>query len=90
MRYFAIIVALGGGFAAHSQQLAHFHHLHLNSTDPESAIQFYTKHFNSERARFGGTMDAVWTQKSWILFNKVNQTPPFEILSSLYHMARKI
>jgi catechol 2,3-dioxygenase-like lactoylglutathione lyase family enzyme len=70
---------------AHAQQLAHFHHLHLNSTDPASAIEFYTTHFASERARFAG-MDALRTQNSWILFKKVTQPPPFEILSAIYHM----
>ncbi len=67
------------------RQLAHFHHLHLNSTDPEAAIKFYTTHFDCERAKFGGAMDAVRSQNSWILFNQVDQPPPSEIVSALYH-----
>jgi catechol 2,3-dioxygenase-like lactoylglutathione lyase family enzyme len=91
IRYLGMVCALAAAMTASCQQLAHFHHLHLNSTDPEAAIEFYTKHFNSERSRFGGSqpgaaMDAVWTQKSWILFNKANQAPPSEIISSIYHM----
>jgi catechol 2,3-dioxygenase-like lactoylglutathione lyase family enzyme len=58
----------------------------LNSTDPDAAIRFYAKHFNAEPAKFGGNMPALWTQKSWVLFNKVSQPPPPEILSSLYHI----
>ena len=68
-----------------AEPLVHFHHLHLNTTDPEAAIVFYTKHFNCERAKFAGVIDAVWTQKSWILFNKVDQPPPAEILSTIWH-----
>jgi len=80
------VAAVLFGMGAQAQQLAHFHHLHLNSTDPKAAIEFYTQHFNSEKARFGGSMDAVWTQKSWLLFNKVHQPPPSEIVAALYHM----
>jgi catechol 2,3-dioxygenase-like lactoylglutathione lyase family enzyme len=49
---------------------AHFHHLHLNSTDPAKAIEFYTNTFDCEKAKFAGVMDAVWAQKSWLLFTK--------------------
>jgi hypothetical protein len=49
-------------------QLAHFHHVHINAIDPEASIRFYTSHFNSERVKLGGTIDAVWAQKSWLLY----------------------
>jgi hypothetical protein len=54
-------------------QLAHFHHVHINAIDPEASIRFYTSHFNSERVKLEGTIDAVWAQKSWLLLNKVNR-----------------
>ena len=28
----------------------------------------------------------VWTQKSWLLFNKVKQPPPSEVVSPLFHI----
>jgi lactoylglutathione lyase len=64
---------------------AHFHHLHLNSTDPAKAIEFYTKTFDCEKAQFAGVLDAVWAQKSWLLFTKVAAPPPAEIISSIWH-----
>lgn len=67
-------------------QLAHFHHLHFNSVDPQAAIEFYTTRFNGEKAKLGGKVDAVWTGKSWLLFNKVSQPPPYEVVASLYHL----
>lgn len=67
------------------QALVRFHHLHLNSVDPEAAIQFYTTRFNGEKAKFGGE-DAVWTGRSWLLFNKVNQPPPSDIVASIWHL----
>ena len=64
---------------------AHFHHLHLNTTDPAAAIDFYTSKFDSEKGRFAGLMDAVWAQKSWMLFTKVSAPPPWELTSAVWH-----
>ncbi len=64
---------------------AHFHHLHLNTTDPKAAIDFYTSKFDCEKARFAGLVDAVWAQKSWMLFSKVEKAPPWELTSAIWH-----
>src|SRR5260370_42166720 len=66
--------------------LAHFHHVHLNSTDPAAAIDFYTSKFDCEKARFAGEIDAVSAQKSWLVFNKVKQPPKSEITSAIWHI----
>src|SRR5260370_702243 len=67
-------------------QLAHFHHVHLNTTDPAAAITFYTSKFDSEKASFAGLQDAVWAQKSWLLFTKVATPPKSEITSAIWHI----
>ncbi len=64
---------------------AHFHHLHLNTTDPAAAINFYTSKFDCEKGRFAGLLDAVWAQKSWLLFSKVSTPPPWELTSAIWH-----
>jgi catechol 2,3-dioxygenase-like lactoylglutathione lyase family enzyme len=64
---------------------AHFHHLHLNTPDPKAAIDFYTSKFDCERGRFAGALDAVWAQKSWLLFTKVSSPPPWELTSAIWH-----
>lgn len=64
---------------------AHFHHLHLNTTDPKAAIDFYTGKFDCEKAKFAGVEDAVWAQKSWLLFNKVNRPPAWELNTAVWH-----
>jgi catechol 2,3-dioxygenase-like lactoylglutathione lyase family enzyme len=66
-------------------QEAHFHHLHLNTPDPAAAIDFYTSKFDCEKAKFVGIADAVWAQKSWLLFNKVSKSPPWELTSAIWH-----
>lgn len=65
---------------------AQFHHVHLNVTDPQAAINFYTSKFDCEKGRFAGVMDAVWAQKSWLLFNKVSKPPAWEPVSSIWHI----
>jgi catechol 2,3-dioxygenase-like lactoylglutathione lyase family enzyme len=67
-------------------QLAHFHHVHLNATDPKAAIDFYTSKFDCEKAKFAGAFDAVWAQKSWLLFSKVAAPPKSEITSAIWHI----
>lgn len=64
---------------------ARFHPLHLNSTDPAAAIAFYTLKFDCEKARFAGVEDAVWAQRSWLLFHRVAQAPPWELVSVVWH-----
>src|SRR5262245_41985143 len=74
-------------FNLHAQEQAitpeiHFHHLHLNTLDPKAAIDFYTSKFDCEKARFAGAEEAVWAQKSWLLFNKVDKAPAWELTSA--------
>jgi len=63
-----------------------FHHVHLNSTDPDAAIDYYTSKFKAERRRFSDENDAVWTGDSWLLFNKVDTPPPSAMISALFHI----
>ena len=66
-------------------QVAHFHHVHINTTDPAAAIAFYTKHFDCEKSSYQG-QDAVWAQKSWLLFNKVSSAAPSDVISAIWHI----
>ena len=65
---------------------AHFHHVHLNTTDPAAAIEFYTTKFKARKERFAGLGDAVWTGDSWLLFTKVASPPPSELISPIWHI----
>ncbi|HLK19844.1 MAG TPA: VOC family protein [Bryobacteraceae bacterium] len=72
-------------WAQEKPAVAHFHHVHINSTDPAAAIEFYTKRFDCEKSSYKG-QDAVWAQKSWILFNRVSTPAPFEVISAIWHI----
>lgn len=64
----------------------HFHHLHLNVADPAAAANFYTGKFDCEKVKFAGKQDAVWAQKSWLLFTKVKTAPKLDLTSAIWHM----
>jgi catechol 2,3-dioxygenase-like lactoylglutathione lyase family enzyme len=79
------LLAFTASALAEDLPAAHFHHLHLNATDPAAAIAFYTRTFDCEKARFAGAEDAVWAQRSWLLFTKVGAAPPWEPVSPVWH-----
>lgn len=66
--------------------LTHFHHVHINSVDPKASIEFYTTKFDSEKAKFAGLAEAVWAQKSWLLFSKVAAPAPSDTVSTIWHI----
>jgi catechol 2,3-dioxygenase-like lactoylglutathione lyase family enzyme len=66
--------------------LARFHHVHLNVVDPQASINFYTSRFAAEKMKFAGLVDAVFAQKSWLLFTKVNQPAPSDLVSTIWHI----
>src|SRR5687768_18467294 len=81
----ALLACVLIAYPAAASAQSHFHHAHLNSTDPRAAIEFYTTHLSGEKGTFGGA-DAVWTQRSWLLFTRVKQPPPAEVVSPLFHI----
>lgn len=65
---------------------ARWHHVHINSTDPQKSVEFYASKFDCEKARYRDRVEAVWAQKSWLLFDKVSKAPPREIVSPIWHI----
>ena len=65
---------------------AHFHHVHLNTTDPQATIAFYKKFFGANDVRYRGVSDGLFTEKSFILLSKVAMPPPSNMGSSLWHI----
>jgi catechol 2,3-dioxygenase-like lactoylglutathione lyase family enzyme len=74
--------------AAHAQTplpAPGFHHLHLNSTNPDAAIDFYAKQFpSSSRTTFAGA-PALKIGKAYILFTKVSTPAPIEPQTAIWH-----
>jgi catechol 2,3-dioxygenase-like lactoylglutathione lyase family enzyme len=63
-----------------------FHHLHLNSTDPEAAINFYTRVFPStSKGSWGGFVALKSPNDVMVLFDKVGRPPQSEPQSAIWH-----
>jgi catechol 2,3-dioxygenase-like lactoylglutathione lyase family enzyme len=63
-----------------------FHHLHLNSVDPDAAIDFYARQFPSTRKGSWGGQPALFSPNDvMILFDKVDRPAPSEPQSAIWH-----
>jgi catechol 2,3-dioxygenase-like lactoylglutathione lyase family enzyme len=63
-----------------------FHHLHLNSVNPEAAIAFYTTQFpTTSRATFAGQPALRSPNNVWVLFNKVETPPATQPSTAFWH-----
>jgi len=63
-----------------------FHHLHLNSVDPDRAIEFYTHQFPSTaKGSWGGFAALKSPNDVLVLFTKVDAPPPTGPQSAIWH-----
>jgi catechol 2,3-dioxygenase-like lactoylglutathione lyase family enzyme len=64
---------------------ARFHHVHINSVDPESHVGFYAARFQSSASRFADR-PALSVDGMWFLFNAVAERPPSDPVSGFWHI----
>jgi catechol 2,3-dioxygenase-like lactoylglutathione lyase family enzyme len=63
-----------------------FHHLHLNSADPDRAIDFYTRQFpTTAKGQWGGFPALKSPNDVLVLFTKVDAPPPTKPQSAIWH-----
>ncbi len=63
-----------------------FHHLHLNSVDPEAAIAFYTRQFPTTAKTTWGGLPALQSPNNvLILFTTVATPPPAAPQTAIWH-----
>jgi catechol 2,3-dioxygenase-like lactoylglutathione lyase family enzyme len=63
-----------------------FHHLHLNSVDPDMAIDFYVRQFPStKKGNWAGHKALFSPNNVMILFDKVAAPPPTSPQSAIWH-----
>ena len=63
-----------------------FHHLHLNSLNPEAAIAFYTGQFPAtSRDTFAGAPALRSPNNVWILFTRVDAPPATQPATAFWH-----
>src|SRR5262245_13340187 len=81
----AAIVILTSAAPVTADEPAHFHHVRLNVTNVGESIRFYSRVFGAVPVKFRGT-DALFTERSLILFNKVVDPPPSGLVSGIWHI----
>ena len=63
-----------------------FHHLHLNSVDPDAAIDWYVRQFPSgSKGEWAGIPALLAPNNVMVLFNKVATPPASEPQSAIWH-----
>jgi catechol 2,3-dioxygenase-like lactoylglutathione lyase family enzyme len=63
-----------------------FHHLHLNSVDPDAAIEFYTRQFpTTTKGEWAGLPALLSPNSVMVLFNKVDTPAPTLPQSAIWH-----
>jgi catechol 2,3-dioxygenase-like lactoylglutathione lyase family enzyme len=62
-----------------------FHHLHLNSVNPDAAIDFYTMEFPSTTKTTLAGFPALKAGKVYVLFTKVSAPPALEPQTAIWH-----
>src|SRR5438128_10910878 len=63
-----------------------FHHLHLNSVDPDAAIGFYTRQFLTTRKTTWGGLPALASPNDvLVLFSRVATAPPTSPQPAIWH-----
>ena len=80
------LVSAGPPRPCRAEERAHFHHVRLNVTDVAKSVRFYARVFGATPVKFRGVADALFTEQSFILFNKVNTAPPSELTSAIWHI----
>ncbi len=74
------------GQAAEPVDAAHFHHVRLNVTDPARSIRYYRKVFGATPVKYRGRVDALFTERSFLLFNQVDAPPDATHNTGIWHM----
>jgi catechol 2,3-dioxygenase-like lactoylglutathione lyase family enzyme len=63
-----------------------FHHLHLNSVDPDAALDFYVRQFPTSKATSWGGLPALACPNDvLVLFTKVAAPPPTSPQTAIWH-----
>ena len=88
MRYFfllccALWLCVASGFT--QDAAPRFHHVHLNSTAPAKAVEFYTHAFDVTKPASIAGFTAVQSEAMYLLFNQVKTAPLTAPASALWH-----
>ena len=73
-------------FAQSKTEPAHFHHVHLNVTNPAKTLAFYKKNLGAVEVNYRNKSKSLFVERSFILLNKVTFPPAWQPHSALSHI----
>ncbi len=82
----AFLSSMAFAVSAEDVEPAHFHHVRFNVTHPEKTLEFYQKYLGAVKVKYRNDVDVLFTERSFILFNKVEKEPPSKLASALWHI----
>jgi catechol 2,3-dioxygenase-like lactoylglutathione lyase family enzyme len=65
---------------------AHFHHVRLNVVNPAESIKFYRRVFGAVPIKYRGGPEALFTERSFLLFNQVEQPADPTLNTGIWHI----
>lgn len=81
-----LVVGSIGQSVAVAAEPAHFHHVRLNVRDPKPSIEFYRKYYGAVPIKYRGNPDALFVERSFLLFNTVNTPPDGTLDTGIWHI----
>lgn len=71
---------------AEDAEPARFHHVHLNVTDVAKSMRYYARVFGATPIKFRHVADAMFTERSFILFNSVSDPADPTLNTGIWHI----
>lgn len=73
-------------YSATAANEVHFHHVHLNVVDATASLNFYRDIFGGVPVKYNNRTDAIFTERSFFLFNVVPQAPAWDLNTGIWHL----
>jgi catechol 2,3-dioxygenase-like lactoylglutathione lyase family enzyme len=69
-----------------AEEPAHFHHVRLNTTNVRKSAQYYAKYFGGVPVQLPQKGEAIFCERSFLIFNEVKEPPPHQLRSAVWHI----
>lgn len=83
---FGILFCLMRTDLIRGEEPAHFHHVRLNVRDVSQSKRFYQRLFGAVPVKYRGNPDCVFVERSFLLFNSVDQSPDSALNTAIWHI----
>lgn len=65
---------------------ARFHHVRINATNPAQSMRFYRRVFGAVPVKFNNAADALFVERSFLIFNPVDDKPDAALNTGIWHI----